>query len=173
VTKFTAKQVFVIIAVFLAVFGVLRVSQWVYLRSAVRSPLLRSMQHISGVSSAQVSANGAVTVRITGRANLMTTYQAIESQSQQVVGHDPSSIAVVDHPSAAMTRSVNSLRLIIAQGEATGQYVPMNGSIQKLARQAHMTAVVQLGGHHIFVTLRSPGYWLDEVMPLRLGGGGS
>lgn len=170
--KFTVKQVFLVFAVFAAMLGLLMGAQWVYLSSAVRSPLLHSLQNVPGVRTVQVSSHGAVTVDLAEHSNLMAAYQAVAAKAQQVTGRAPSSIAVLSHPSSDMVSLVDPLRLIIAQGEATGQYVAMNSAIQKLAGQHHLTSAVQLGNHHIFVTLDAPGYWLDIVMPLRLGGAG-
>ncbi|PSR29762.1 hypothetical protein SAMN00768000_3222 [Sulfobacillus thermosulfidooxidans DSM 9293] len=171
--KFSVKQVFMIFAVFIAVFAVLRGVQWIYLRSAIRSPLMQSISRINGVRQVQVSPQGTVTVSLSKDANLMTTYEAIDNTSTQITGHNPRQIIIRDHASPTMNAMVNTLRLIIAQGEATGQYVAMNKSIQTLAKDHHMTATVELGNHHIFVSLQSQNHWLDQVMPLRLGGGGA
>lgn len=124
--KFSVKQVFMIFAVFIAVFAVLRGVQWIYLRSAIRSPLMQSISRINGVRQVQVSPQGTVTVSLSKDANLMTTYEAIDNTSTQITGHNPRQIIIRDHASPTMNAMVNTLRLIIAQGEATGQYVAMN-----------------------------------------------
>lgn len=170
--KFTVRQVFLVFVVFALVLGLLRGVQWIYMRSAIRSPLLHAMQSVTGVKKVEVSPQGAVTVFASRRANLMNVYQGIEAQSRLVTGHVPTAITIVSHPSPAMLQSLNTLRLIIAQGEATGQYVAMNASIQQVAKHDHFAATVQISSRHIFVTLRAPQYWEDIVMPLRLGGQG-
>lgn len=169
--KFSMRQIFMIFAVFIVVFGILRGAQWIYVRSAVRSPLKQSISRIRGVSRVQVASHNIVTVTLDKNANLMTAYDAIDSASKEVTGRTQQNLIIRDHANASMDRMVNSLQLIIAQGAATGQYVAMNQAIQSLAKSHHMTAVVELGDRHIFVTLRSKNHWLDQVMPLRMGGG--
>ena len=171
--KFSVKQVFVVFAMFAVVLGILRGAQWVYLRSVVRSPLKETIDHIHGVSQVAVTPQGGVTVTLTKNANLMSSYEAIESAGKSVLGHSLTNLVIDSRTNAAMNTVVNSLRLIVAQGEATGQYVSMNTAIHHLAAKHHLAATVQLSNHHIFVSLQSHDHWLDEVMPLKLGGAGS
>ncbi|HBQ94329.1 MAG: hypothetical protein M1493_05925 [Firmicutes bacterium] len=171
--KFSVRKIFIVFGVFVVVLGILRGAQWVYLHSVVRSPLRQSISRIHGVSRVSINPQGEISVILTKDANLMGTYEAIETATKSVMGHAPANLAIHNHPNASMNSMVNALRLIVAQGEATGQYVAMNKAIQHLAGDHHMTATVQLSNHHIFVSLQSKSHWLDEVMPLKLGGAGS
>ncbi len=170
--KFSVRQVFIVFAVFVVALGILRGAQWVYVRSAVRSPLKQAIIRLHRVSQVVVNPHESVTVTLTKNANLMSSYEAIQNASKNVTGHVLTKLVIHNHANAAMNGLVNSLRLIVAQGEATGHYVSMNAAIQRLAQDHHMQATVQLSNHHIFVALKSQNHWLDEVMPLKLGGPG-
>ncbi len=169
--KFSIREFLLTVVVAALTVALLWGGQRLYQNSAVRSPLVRSVETVPGVQSATLTPLGALNVLFRPSANLMSTYQAVESRAQASLGHIPN-LGVVSRGNPGLRVLANQVRLIVAQGEATGQYVAMNRQILQAARVRGVQASVSLGNYNVFVSLRIASHYVDEVIPLGLGGGG-
>ncbi|AEJ39841.1 hypothetical protein TPY_1660 [Sulfobacillus acidophilus TPY] len=169
--KLSVKQLIVVFVTMLATFALLRGAQWVYLTTAVKSPLVQTMGSIPGVERVSLTPNGEVTVVLNPSADLMTVYRQVEVVATQTLGHTPTGISMVNHANPALVQLANNVRFEVAQGEATGQYVAMKNQIQAMAAQSHSQATVELGNTHLYITLRQGSHVLYDVIPIVLGGG--
>lgn len=168
--KVSAKQIFTAFIAMICTLGVLWGGQRLYQKTVVQSPLIASLGTIRGVSQAHIK-NGVVTVRMKPGADLMTVYRTVSAAADQALGHAPASIHVVSHPDAALNRTAQDSAFVVAQGEATGQFVTMKSNILQLAHTHHVNATVELGTHHLFVTFSHQGAVLYQVVPVSIGGG--
>jgi hypothetical protein len=148
------KQGLVAVLAGVATFGVLRWGQSVYRSRVVQVPLVSQLDHLTGVRRAAVSPVGSTTLWLTSQANLKRVYQQAMQKVANSARRQAPAVTVVNQPSSSLARLANDVRFIIAQGEVTGQYVAMKNAIQSLARRSSATASVQLGAHHLYVTLR-------------------
>jgi len=170
VMKFSIREFAVMLLAAAVTVAVLWGGQRLYQNSAIRSPLIRSVDTVPGVQSAEVTALGGLNVRFRPAANLMATYQAVEAKAQLSLGHTPS-VTVQNESNRLLQGLANQVRLMVAQGEATGQYVDMSRQISNLAERSGVKATISIGNYNIFVSLRSgQRYYVDAVMPLDLGG---
>lgn len=167
--KVSVKQVFLALIAMVLTLGVLRGAQWMYTASAIKSPLVRTIGEIHGVRHVTVNPNGNVFVSIRSGGNLMTVYQSVSAKATDVLGHAPSGIELNNSPTPALTSLANQSRFVVAQGEATGQYVTMKNALAKLAQQHRATAVVEMGSTHLYITLKSGHHVLYQVIPLNGG----
>lgn len=170
--KWSVKQVMVMVASFLCTVALLKAGQWVYTNSAIRTPLVQTIQSVSGVSRAQMRADNTLVIWIKSNADLMTTYHGVQAKASAALGKAPQNIVIMGNPTPAMTRMSQTLRFVIAQGESTGQYVAMNQSIKQDAQRANMSASAELGNYSIYLTLRQGNHRLYQVVPITLEGGG-
>lgn len=175
--KVTVKQVLSVLVGFVVSLGILRGAQAIYTSSIIRTPLVRTIEGVAGVHQVTMGPKDAIALELDPAANLMTSYQTVSRDATASLGHAPSQISVVNHATGQMTQVANQLRFVLAQGIATGQYVAMNASIQRMATAAHLNANVQLGASHIYVTLTSPhgryhAYLVMSSANTPTGGGG-
>ncbi len=165
----SVKQVFTAIIVMICTLGVLFGGQRLYQRTVVQSPLVASLGTIAGVRNAHLK-QGTVTVQMEPRADLMNVYRAVYRAADEKLGHAPAAINIENHSSAALNQVAQSAAFMVAQGEATGQYVAMQSNIQKLAAHHGTFAHVELGNHHLYLTFRQGGRVLYQVVPVQIGG---
>ncbi len=175
--KVTVKQVMSVFIGFVVSLAVLRGAQTLYTSSVIRTPLVRTIEHVPGVQRVTMGPKNAIAIDLTPTANLMTSYQTVTADATRSLGQAPRQITLVNHATGAMIAVTNQLRFVVAQGIATGQYVAMNDSIQQMAARAHLTANVELGTNHVYVTLSSSKghYHTYLVLPsanTTTGGGG-
>ncbi len=154
--KVTVKQVFSVLIGFVASFAILRGAQAIYTSSIIRTPLVRTIEKVPGVHHVTIGPKDAISVALVPTANLMISYRSVLTDATTSLGRAPGHITLVNHATNAMTAVANQLHFVVAQGIATGQYVAMNESIQRMASHAHLAAHVQLGTNHVYVTLASP-----------------
>ncbi|MCY0898232.1 MAG: hypothetical protein OWU33_04745 [Firmicutes bacterium] len=167
--KVSVKQVVVTVMAMVMTLGVLFLGQRLYQSLAVKSPLLTSLGAITGVRQASVKEN-AVTVTLAPDADLMAVYQAVSQSATRLLGHPPARIVVVSHPDTTLTTLAENVAFVVAQGEATGQFVAMKNTILSMAQRDHVSARVELGTHHLYLTFRDGRDVLYDVLPLTIGG---
>ncbi len=170
--KLSWHNLAVMLAAALATIAVLWSGQQIYRTSAVRNPLVQAVERVAGVRRAWVpaGATGTLTVQLRPAADVMATYQAVERAAQQRLGY-AAKVVVVGQPNRWLNALENRVRLIIAQGEATGQYVAMNQQVSGVARADGARATVEIGNYHLFVSLHQGPHYLDAVIPITLGEG--
>ncbi|MDA8193184.1 MAG: hypothetical protein M0Z53_04175 [Thermaerobacter sp.] len=147
-------------------------ADWVYRTSVVRMPLQQAVARIPGVQRAMMPSAGRLSVQIRPSADLMAVSQAVNATAARVLGHAPPALLIEDHPSAQLTALAGQLRFVVAQGEATGQYVAMRRTILREATQAGAQAVVEMGNAHLYLTLHRGPNVLYQILPLPTGGTG-
>lgn len=153
--KVTVKQVLSVLVGFVVSLGILRGAETIYTSSIIRTPLMRTIEGVPGVRHATIGPKDAIGLDLTPTANLMTSYQTVSRDATVSLGQAPSLITVANHATGQMTQVADQLRFVVAQGIATGQYVAMNDTVQRMATRARLRANVQLGASHIYVTLTS------------------
>lgn len=153
--KVTVKQILSVLVGFVVSLGILRGAQIIYTSSIIQTPLVRTIDGVPGVRRATIGPKDAIAVELTPTANLMTSYQTVSRDAAASLGRAPSQINVINHATGQMMQVSDQLRFVVAQGIATGQYVAMNDTVQRIATAAHLNANVQLGASHIYVTLTS------------------
>lgn len=168
--RLSVKQVFVTVFAMLLTLGILRAAQWLYRTSAVTTPLVQNVLKISGVRHVRFTASGEVWVAVNPGADLMSVNQAVTAEATRILGHAPRSIVYPGQPSPALTALANQVRFVVAQGEATGQYVAMERQIGALARSHAAAATVEMGIHHLYITLTQGSHVVYEILPLPQGG---
>lgn len=167
--RVSAKQIFIAVISMVLTLGVLFGGQRLYQSTVVESPLMSSLGSIEGVSHARIEGN-TVTVQLNGRSDLMTVYQTLVTKATAALGHAPSNVVVVSHPDSALSTLASNVQFVVAQGEATGQFVTMKNTIEKMANQQHVESNLQLNAQHLFLTFHHHGAVLYDVVPVRIGG---
>lgn len=164
--KVTIKHALVAVIVFCVTLGLLKGVQTIYMRSVVRTPLIRAMENVPGIKTASMIGNDTVRLVLKPQANLMSSYQAVVSDAESSLGQAPLTVTIADHSNTIMTNVANQVQFMVAQGIATGQYVTMEHSIVGLASKSGLNAVVQIDSTHVYVTLTSDHgrfYWYHVV----------
>ena len=167
--KLSIRDFAVILIVAVVTVALLWGGQRIYRNSAIQSPLIRSIETVPGVRSATLTALGGLKVQFQPYANLMVAYQAVESRARLALNRVPN-VIVESAGDGKLSALANQVRLVVAQGEATGQYVAMSQQIATVARQAGARERMTLGNYNVFVTLWANGHYVDQVIPLGLGG---
>lgn len=167
--KLSVREFFVMLIVAVGTIAILWGGQRIYQNSAVRSPLLRSVEAVRGVQMAKLRPQGTLNVRLKQSANLMTTYQAIEARAQASLPKAPQ-LVIINAGDGPLNALANRVKLMVAQGEATGQYVAMSQQIGRFARAQGVHASIALGNYNVFVSLQAGSHYVDQVIPLSLGG---
>jgi hypothetical protein len=164
--KVTFKHALIAVIVFCVTLGFLKGVQAIYMRSVVRTPLIRAIENVPGIKAASMVGNDAVRLVLRPQANLMSSYQAVVSDAESSLGQAPLTVTIAEHSNSIMTSVANQVQFIVAQGIATGQYVTMEHSIVGLASKSGLNAVVQINSTHVYVTLTSDHgkfYWYHVV----------
>lgn len=169
--KVSAKQIFVGILTLLVTLGGLRAVEWVYVNSAVRTPLIQSAEKIPGVTHVVVGKTGSIYVHMKPNGNLMSVYEKVSQAARTTFGKNHIKVTFAQNPSSSQSQVASKMRFIIAQGEATGHYVAMDQSIQSLAKSEHVGAQVQMGLSHVYITLSAGMHRDYTVIPVTIGGG--
>ena len=169
--KFSAKQIFVALASLVITLGALFAGQRLYHTAVVEKPLANQLGSIIGVRQAYLQG-GNLIVRLKPKSNLMTVYQRVTANAALTLGHVPSQIEIIGKPNNSLKSLANNMAFVVAQGEATGQFVAMKGDIQSLAARAGASARVELDPHHLYLTLKEGHHILYDVIPLSIGGPG-
>ncbi len=163
---------FASMAVVLALlFGV----QFLYARQAISLPLTASLQKTSGVLSVreETPSPGSlqVDVKLGVVPDLRATYEELQTVAEQQAGGRHVDLHIQDDRSPTLTADYYKLNAILAQGRATGEYVPMQQMFgtesQKLGLER---ADVTLGNSAMFVTLVGDGHYLYQIVPLTISG---
>lgn len=168
--RVSLKQVFTAVVAMICTLGVLWGGQRLYQRTVVQTPLMASVGTISGVTHAALSG-GTLTITLKPNADLMTVYRSAYQAADQTLGHAPSRIVVANASDSTLNRVAQSAAFIVAQGEATGQFVALESNIHHLAGQNQVQADVELGAHHLYLTFRQHHHVLYQVVPVAIGGG--
>lgn len=147
-------------------------ADWIYQTTVVRTPLQQAVANIPGVQRVMMPSAGQLSIQMRPSADLMAVSQAVNSAAARVLGHAPPGLVIADHPSARLAALAGQLRFVVAQGEATGQYVAMRRAILREAAQAGAQAVVEMGNAHLYLTLHRGSNVLYQILPLPTGGTG-
>lgn len=167
--KLSVREFFVMLVVAVGTIAILWGGQRIYQNSAVRSPLLRSVEGVRGVQIAKLTRQGTLNVRLKRSANLMATYQAIEARAKESLPRAPQ-LVIINAGDGQLNALANRVRLMVAQGEATGQYVAMSQQIRHFASAQGVRSSIALGNYNVFVSLHAGSHYVDQVIPLNLGG---
>ena len=168
--KLSAKQVFTGLLALAVTLGVLLVGQRVYQTMVVQSPLTTNLGTIQGVRQASFH-HSTVTVRVSPHANLMGVYQAVMRRAIASLGHAPQKVIIIGHPDPALTHLANNISFVVAQGEATGQFVAMKHTITTMAQKIGASCSLQLDDHRLYATFTARHHVLYDVIPIMIGGG--
>lgn len=168
--KFSFKQIFVAMLSLVLTLGVLFAGQHLYRSTVVESPLVSNLGAIAGVHEARIQGN-TVAVAVNSNANLMSVYQAVVAKATQSLGHAPQKVTIQSHSDAVLNQLANNVAFVVAQGEATGQYVAMKNTINAMANRQDTQVSMQMDSHHLYLTFRHHQAVLYDVVPLTIGGG--
>jgi hypothetical protein len=167
--KFSFKQVFITMLSMIMTLGVLFAGQHVYRSAMVESPLVSNLGSIAGVRQARVQGQSVI-VSMRPSANLMNVYQTVVLKATSILGHAPQNVVIQSHPDPTLDQIANNVAFVVAQGEATGQYVAMKNTIAAMARGDHTAVSMQMDAHHVYLTFRRHGAVLYDVVPIAIGG---
>ncbi|PSR23806.1 MAG: hypothetical protein C7B45_01990 [Sulfobacillus acidophilus] len=167
--KISFKQVFVALLSMIITLGVLFAGQQVYRSAMVESPLVSNLGAIAGVRQARIQGN-TVTVSMQSHANLMNVYQTVELKATEFLGHAPQKVVIESHSDSVLEQLANNVAFVVAQGEATGQYVAMKNTIATMARSQHAAVNMQMDSHHLYLTFHHHTAVLYDVVSIALGG---
>jgi hypothetical protein len=170
--RITFRQIVTSFLALVATWGLLWLGQQVYQRDAVRTPLGLAVAHVPGVARAVVSGTGddeTVAVWLKPDADLSVVYPAVEATVSRMAGR-ALPIDIHDDHTPQEAALYNTLRFVVAQGEATGQYVAMVDQVNHLARAAGDRAELVLGDNALYLTLTDAHHHrLLAVLPLAWG----
>ena len=167
--KVSAKQILVAVISLVMTLGVLLGGEKLYRTTIVDSPLMSNLGTIQGVTHANLQGD-VVTVRVKNGADLMTVYQSVTTAATRALGHAPTKIVLKSHSNATLNRLAENAAFVIAQGEATGQYVAMKQSLKAQAATDGARAAVELDSHHVYITWHQQQSVLYDVQPIEIGG---
>jgi hypothetical protein len=171
--RISLRQIFTTVATVALTLSVLYAGQQFYNRTAVSMPLARAVQTVPGVARAAVTGQGGnLTVKIWLKpsATLAVVYPEVVGAARRAAGQAVA-VTVADDATPGERATYALMRFIIAQGEATGQYVAMLSAVQTTARRHGERATLVLGNQNLFLTLvDGQGHRLLAVLPLTLGG---
>jgi hypothetical protein len=169
--RISAKQVIMALTSMILTLGVLWAAQRIYHTSVVDNPLVSQLGAIAGVRHADVH-QGAVVVTVNRQVDLMSVYQNVATNANTALGHAPARIVIKNNPNPALTALSRNVEFVVAQGEATGQYVAMKKAIENLASQHHAGVSVEMDSHHVYLTFTQHQYVVYDVIPITIGGSG-
>jgi len=130
---------------------------------------MANLGSVPGVRQARVEGS-TVVVRVKPGANLMTVYRGVTAQAKRALGHAPAKVAIMSHSDSVLNALANNMQFVVAQGVATGQYVTMHSTIERMAHKVGATASLQLGANHLYLTYHHDGRVLYDVIPVAIGG---
>ena len=172
----------VVLAALAAVLAILFGLQFVLRRQAVSLPLATRLRDVPGVVGPPVITPGAaaldIEVHLGAVADLRSTYDALLVAAGAGSGQRVN-LQIDDTRTPALTADYYKLNVVLDQGRATGQFVPMETAFSAESQQLQLSqASVVLGDSQMFVTLMAGSSYLYAITPLVLasgttGGGGS
>lgn len=168
--RVSAKQILATVVSTIITLTILWIGQKFYISKIVRAPLIQQVSGIAGVSHVSIGPSGAVSVKMDPGANLLSVSRAVSASVTHALGHPPRSLTFNSHPNGVLTGLASRARFMVAQGVATGQYVSMRQTILQAAKSDGVQALVELGNHHVYLTLRQGHAALYLIMPLTTGG---
>ncbi|MCL8208051.1 MAG: hypothetical protein K6V97_08290 [Actinomycetia bacterium] len=170
--RITFKQIVTSFLALVATWGLLWLGQQIYQRDVVRTPLGQAVARIPGVARAVVTGSGsdeAVGIWLKPGAALSSVYPAVQDTVTRMAGR-ALPVTIHDDRTPAEAALYNRLRFVVAQGEATGQYVAMVDQVDRLAAQAGDRAELVLGDNAMYLTLTDARqHRLLAVLPLNWG----
>lgn len=170
----TFKQIMTTGLALIVTLAALYVGRHLYHSTTVKTPLTHALRQVSGVRDVRVGdaeTNTGVQIWLTSRGQLATIYPTVQNLVATIAGR-ALPVRIMDNPTAAETSLYNQLRFVVAQGEATGQYVAMEREVNQVAAKAGDHAQLVLGRNEIFLTLIDKAHHrLMAVLPLNIGGG--
>lgn len=167
--KFSVRQVFVAFTSLVLTLGVLFVGERIYHTAVVQTPLIAHVGAVKGVD--HVAINGStVTIHVIPGSNLMAVYQNVVKRATTTLGHSPHQVIVVGHSDSRLSQLANNVAFMVAQGEATGDFVAMKNSIQSAATKVGVSVAEQMDNYHLYLTFQTDHHVLYDVLPITIGG---
>lgn len=145
------RPVIIAVLAFALTFGGMWAGQQLFVSRQLNGPLLSTVRALPGVQSASLTSSG-ITVTLRPGADLGQVYPQVGT-ALRVAGKAPDAVALQNTDSRQLDNLARRINIVVAQGSATGQYVPMSQTIQSDAHHAKAGAVVAISDQHIFVTL--------------------
>jgi hypothetical protein len=125
-------------------------------QTLVASPLAAAMRvaGVRGYSLVQTGAAGGpvVVVRLRDGVDLEVLCETLRSRLTPILGTTPT-LVVRGPGQSALVGALEAVALPVAQGVATGQFVPMARAVAALARARGLTARVEVDAAAVYVTL--------------------
>ena len=168
--RISVKQVFTAVIAMVISLAALFLGQRVYQSTVVSTPLIANLGSLKGVNEARL-VHGTVVVSLKPGSDLMTVYQNLVSRARAQTGRAPAGIVVKSRPDAVLKRLQASVPFVIAQGQATGQFIAMKANIEHLAKSRGATVRVEMDSHRLYLTFSHQGRVFYDVVPITIGGG--
>jgi len=143
-----------------------------YHQAGVDAPLVQAVHGVPGLARDALTPGTAegITIWLRPGANVATVYPQVEARARQATGQAVP-LVVEDNPSPGEVALLNNLQFVIATGEATGQYVTMQRTVEAEASTAGLTVNEELGASHFYLTVMNrSGHRLIRVFNLPKGG---
>jgi hypothetical protein len=139
-----------------ATFGILAAGAAVARQATVTSPVARAMRlgAVVGYRLVTAAPAPAVAVRLRAGVDLEAVCERLDGRLTGIFGVAPTLLA--SGPGQAVLEPlVESIGVPVAQGIATGQFVAMSKTIERLAGGARDRARIEVDARAVYVTLRS------------------
>lgn len=159
----------VMIVAFAAVFGLAVLGDALLHGRSVAAPLVAELEGAPGVAAVHLAGRGdaaEVTVTLAADADLASLYPAIVAAVDRHLGSAP--IRLVDARNELLQALSGTLRFIIEEGIATGQFTAMASRVAEQVAQADgVTCRLQIDSDNVYLHLRVDDAYLYEVIPRR------
>ncbi len=152
-----------LILTFLLLFG----GYQVYRNLEIVQPLQAQLMRIQSVNNAKIQSvaqNPTVVVSLNKVGDLQSTYTKIQAVILNNLGNAVP-ITITDTRNAALSNAYESMKPILYQGIAHGNYVNMIGSFKKACRANGISCKISMNGQYIFVQLMQHNAYLYDIVP--------
>jgi hypothetical protein len=143
-------------------------AQRVLYRHRVADPLLRRVETISGVASAQITDMGnrrGIAIELEPGSDFRSAYRAARDMAANSLGNAFSGITVLDNRDQTLIDSFYRMHFHVQQGIATGQFTAMADGVSAIAREDNLTQQqVFVGEDSIYIHLSHGNHHLYEVI---------
>lgn len=145
-----------------------------YHQAGVEAPLVKAVAGVPGLARDTLTpgTSDGLTIWLRPGANVASVYPQVEAAAERATGQAVP-LLVADNPTSSEVALLTNLQFVIATGEATGQYVAMQRAVETDAAAAGLSADVELGAAHLYLTVtNASGHRLVHVFKLPKGGTG-
>ena len=138
-----------------ATFGLLTAGAAVMHEATITSPVARAMRlgAVQGYRLDTAAPTPTVSVRLRGGVDLQAVCEALDARLAPVFGQAPA-LEVAGPGQAGMRALLEQAAVPVAQGIATGQFVTMSSTVERLAQKTGAAARVEVDASAVYVTLR-------------------